>query len=67
MSSSSTALPRSKTAVRNRLLKLGAISESSRVIANHFSHIGGLTHAELSERLAPADIEVAYDGMAIGI
>ena len=51
--------------VRTRLLKYGAIDETSRVIANHFSHNGGLNHSQLVDKLAPAGIEVGYDGMEI--
>jgi len=50
---------------RTRLLKCGAIDEASRFIANHFSHNGGLTHSQLVDKLAPAGIEVGYDGMEI--
>ncbi len=50
---------------RTRLLKCGAIDEASRVIANHFSHNGGLNHSQLVDKLAPAGIEVGYDGMEI--
>ncbi len=50
---------------RDELLKRGALGPSSRVIANHFSHNGGLTHEGLVAELAPADIEVGYDGMEI--
>jgi len=51
--------------VRSRLAKCGAIDENSRIIANHFSHNGGLNHSQLVDRLTPAGIEVGYDGMEI--
>ncbi len=51
--------------VRTRLLKCGAIDEASRIIANHFSHTGDLNHSQLVDKLAPAPIEVGYDGMEI--
>ncbi len=52
---------------RDELLKRGIIGESSRVIANHFTHNGGLTHEGLVAMLSPAGIEVGYDGMEIEI
>jgi len=48
-----------------RLLKAGAIDEASRVITTHFSHNGDLTHSQLVDKLAPAGVEVGYDGMEI--
>ena len=50
---------------RDELLKRGAMNDSSRVVANHFSHNGGLTHEGLVAQLGPAGIEVGYDGMEI--
>ncbi len=50
-------------AARDRLRKLGALADDSRVIANHFTHNGQINHEELVEVLAPEGIEVGYDGM----
>ena len=36
-------------------------------VANHFSHNGGLLHAELEEKLCPHGFLVAYDGMRLMI
>lgn len=52
-------------AVRARLLKLGTLSESSRVIATHFSHNGGWLHERLEEFFRPHGIESAFDGMQV--
>jgi phosphoribosyl 1,2-cyclic phosphate phosphodiesterase len=49
--------------VRQRLQDIGCLRADSRVVATHFSHNGGLLHAELEVAFAPDGIEVAYDGM----
>ena len=51
--------------VRDRLLKLGALTPQSQVVATHFSHNGGMLHEELEDLFAPHDIEVAFDGMQL--
>jgi phosphoribosyl 1,2-cyclic phosphate phosphodiesterase len=43
----------------------GAITETTRVVATHFSHNGGLLHEELVQTFLPHQIEVAFDGMTI--
>jgi phosphoribosyl 1,2-cyclic phosphate phosphodiesterase len=53
--------------VRERLLKIGAISPDSRVIATHFSHNGGWLHERLEGFFAPHGIEVAFDGMELDL
>jgi phosphoribosyl 1,2-cyclic phosphate phosphodiesterase len=46
-----------------RALKgVGAIGDSTRLVATHFSHHGGLLYDELVEKLRPSGIDVAYDG-----
>lgn len=49
------------------LRKRGAITENTRAIATHFSHNGGLLHEELVQKYLPHRIEVAYDGMLVGV
>ena len=51
--------------VRERLLRLGALTPGARMIATHFSHNGGLLHEELENLLATHEIEVAFDGMQL--
>ncbi|MFP4249401.1 MAG: MBL fold metallo-hydrolase [Armatimonadota bacterium] len=51
--------------MRQELLKLGALSEDSRVVATHFSHNGGWLHEQLEDFFTPHGIEVAYDGMQL--
>jgi len=48
-----------------KLRDLGCLSESSVVVANHFSHNGHALHEELEEMHAPAGIRVGYDGMEL--
>ena len=49
------------------LRRRGAITETTRVIATHFSHNGGLLHEELVRTFLPHGIEVAFDGMAVRV
>ncbi len=53
--------------MKNKLLEQRALRPEARVVATHFSHIGGMLHEELESALAPAGIEVAYDGMIVEI
>lgn len=43
----------------------GTIGQESQVIITHFSHNGGLLHAQLCELSTPDGFIVAYDGMRI--
>lgn len=52
-------------ALRTRLLELGAADGDTRFAVTHFSHFGGLTHAELQRRAAACGFETAYDGMVL--
>jgi phosphoribosyl 1,2-cyclic phosphate phosphodiesterase len=45
----------------------GAITDSTRVIATHFLHNGGLLHEELIQTLLPHGIEVTFDGMVVRV
>ena len=51
--------------VRDELVKLGALSDDTRVIINHMSHNSGWLHEQYEEFFDPEGIEVAYDGMEI--
>ncbi len=53
--------------VRDMMEKIGALSANARFIAVHFSHNGGMLHADLEEFYGPHGIEVAYDGMTVEI
>lgn len=53
--------------VRDRLREQGSLAPDARVIATHFSHNGGWLHDELEAYLNPRGIEVAYDGMRVGL
>jgi phosphoribosyl 1,2-cyclic phosphate phosphodiesterase len=52
---------------RDMLGKIGALAPSARVLANHFSHNGGMLHGDLTEFYAPHGIGVAYDGLEVGL
>jgi phosphoribosyl 1,2-cyclic phosphate phosphodiesterase len=52
-------------AFRDELRALGALDDTTRVVANHFSHNGGANYEALCEWFAPYGIEVAYDGMVL--
>jgi phosphoribosyl 1,2-cyclic phosphate phosphodiesterase len=52
---------------RARMIKEGVLTPGSILVAHHFSHNGGLTHAALVERLVPHDALVAYDGLTLAL
>jgi phosphoribosyl 1,2-cyclic phosphate phosphodiesterase len=52
---------------KEELARRGALQDSCRFVANHFSHNGGWLHAELEAFLGPHGIEVGFDGMTIAL
>jgi phosphoribosyl 1,2-cyclic phosphate phosphodiesterase len=52
---------------RARMLENGVMGAGTILVAHHFSHNGGLTHAELVERLQPYGILASYDGLAVDL
>ena len=50
-------------ATQARMQKEGLIGSRTTVVAHHFSHNGGLTHAALVDKFAPHGVTVAYDGL----
>lgn len=50
---------------KEKMAALGLVTASSLVLANHFSHNGGLLHHELEELLNPHGIIAAYDGLIL--
>ena len=50
---------------RARLIDEGLLGLQSKLVAHHFSHNGGLNHAQLVERFQPYDVAVSYDGLVI--
>jgi len=54
-------------AVKQRMLAEGMATPGTLFVATHFSHNGGLLHAELEERLCPAGFVVAYDGIRLTV
>ena len=58
-------LPANREVV-DKLAEIGAIDADTVIIVNHFSHNGGLTYAQLVEKLAEnSNWQVAYDGMTV--
>jgi phosphoribosyl 1,2-cyclic phosphate phosphodiesterase len=49
------------------LRRLGILSPTGRVIANHFSHNGRCLQADLEARLGSEGVEVGYDGMVVEV
>ncbi len=50
-------------AMRERLIRSGSFPDDGLMVTTHFSHLGGMMHADLEEALNPHGIEVGYDGM----
>lgn len=50
-----------------RLVKIGAVSENTKKIINHFSHNGRPIHEELEERVSKDGYLVSYDGMKVQV
>ena len=50
---------------KERLEKMGSVSDSTQYFINHFSHNGHATHAELESYFNPHGIQVCYDGLTI--
>ena len=47
---------------RARMIEEGVLGPQTTLVAHHFSHNGGLTHAALVERFEPYGVMVSYDG-----
>ena len=50
---------------KERLEKIGSVTDSTQYFINHFSHNGQATHAELEAHFNPFGIQVCYDGLKI--
>ncbi|UCC65578.1 MAG: hypothetical protein JSV36_11250, partial [Anaerolineae bacterium] len=48
---------------RARMIGEGLLGPRSRLVAHHFSHNGGLSHADLVDKFRPYDVTAAYDGL----
>jgi phosphoribosyl 1,2-cyclic phosphate phosphodiesterase len=53
--------------VKDKLTEQRTVRPNARFVATHFSHIGGMLHEQLEDALAPAGVEVAYDGMVLTV
>jgi phosphoribosyl 1,2-cyclic phosphate phosphodiesterase len=49
-------------AVRDRLASIGCVDESTGCVVSHFSHNGGMTHAQISAAAEARGFHAAYDG-----
>jgi phosphoribosyl 1,2-cyclic phosphate phosphodiesterase len=58
---------RSFMKIRSRLIDEGLLRPKSKLVAHHFSHNGGLTHAQLVDQLRPFGVTVAYDGLVLSL
>jgi phosphoribosyl 1,2-cyclic phosphate phosphodiesterase len=52
-------------ALRDEMLRRGALTKDAQVFATHFSHNCGAMHHELEAAFAPHNIGTAYDGMTV--
>ncbi len=50
---------------RTTFLQEGLMSDSTTLVAHHFSHNGRLSHADLVRRFAPLGVAVSYDGLEL--
>ena len=48
-----------------RMLKEGILADGAYFILNHFLHVGGMLHEEITAMMAPRGMLPAYDGMVI--
>jgi phosphoribosyl 1,2-cyclic phosphate phosphodiesterase len=53
--------------LREKLSRGGALRPNTRTVITHFSHNIGLLHDELEAIAVPEGVEVAYDGIEIGV
>lgn len=53
--------------MRQKLIEMRTLQAGAPFVTTHFSHLGGLMHRELEERLNPEQIQVGYDGMNITV
>ncbi|MDO5377916.1 MAG: MBL fold metallo-hydrolase [Clostridia bacterium] len=52
-------------ALRERLRARGLVTENTRYILNHLSHMNDMTHGEWEAFAAPYGFEIAYDGLEV--
>ena len=50
-----------------RFKEIGCVNETTKVVVNHFSHNGLLSHSELEDMVRPYGFIVAYDGMVLEV
>lgn len=52
---------------RRRLFQIGCIEPSTKFYITHISHVGGMNHDDLQERMHLYGVSVAYDGLSIDV
>ncbi len=52
-------------AAAEALRAVGAVTDKTVLVANHFSHYCGMLHGELEQAAQPLGLRVAYDGMVL--
>lgn len=50
-----------------RFVEIGCADETTKVVVNHFSHNGQVTHSDLEEMVKPYGFIVAYDGLTVEV
>ncbi|MCL2084440.1 MAG: MBL fold metallo-hydrolase [Oscillospiraceae bacterium] len=53
--------------VKRRLFQQHSSNNRTRYVATHFSHLGGLSHAQLDEKMRLHGITAAYDGLELRV
>ena len=53
--------------VKRRLFQQRSVNNRTRYVATHFSHLGGMLHAQLDEKMRVHGITASYDGMELRV
>lgn len=58
---------RENTLIRRRMLETGIAAASARFVCNHFSHNGGMCHADMESVMRGEGFDIAFDGMEFAL
>ena len=53
--------------IRQHMLETGIAVPSTRFVSNHFSHNGGMCHADMAGVMLGEGFEIAFDGMELAL
>ncbi|MBT9779020.1 hypothetical protein GPL15_21310 [Clostridium sp. MCC353] len=53
--------------LKNSLMEMGCVSETTAYYLNHLSHMSGMIHDDLQAKMGPEGFTVAYDGLILEI